>query len=62
MSGTTDLEGNHTDESLDPMVEHNFLIDEIDLWLAGILKKAGQEAPEESNQEVIGPSLISSFK
>lgn len=40
VSGTTDLEGNHTDEStLDPMVEHNFLIDEIDLWLAGILKE-----------------------
>lgn len=40
VSGTTDLEGNHTVESCSsPLLEHNFLIDEIDLWLTGILKE-----------------------
>ncbi len=40
VSGTTDLEGNHTDEfPASPISEHNFLIDEIDLWLSGILKE-----------------------
>ena len=40
VSGTTDLEGNHTVESRSsPLLEHNFLIDEIDLWLTGILKE-----------------------
>jgi len=40
VSGTTDLEGNHTDNPpASPSEEHDFLTDEIDLWLSGILKE-----------------------
>ena len=37
-SESTDLEGNHSESrGSTPIEEHNFLIEEIDLWLAGIL-------------------------
>ena len=37
-SESTDLEGNHSESTgSTPIEEHNFLIEEIDLWLTGIL-------------------------